>query len=114
VFTLITARGPSKNIVRNEITVDLPKNDVSQKAVGANLQAGTTYHVDYLYNHKARKWRVLITSGGGTAVDFNGPTTGPVWTKNGAWKIFLSDETTAGHVTSLGWDYSNLVVEWIP
>jgi len=116
VFALITARGPNRNLVRNEITVDLPKQQISQKQVNANLQPGTTYHVEYSYNHKnGRKWEVRITAaGGGVVANFSGPTTGPIWTKGGGWRIFLSDVPVAAHVTNIGWQYSDLEVVLTP
>jgi hypothetical protein len=114
VFMLITARGPGRNLVRAEITVDLPKNSITQKTVNARLEPGTLYHLDYTYNHKARKWQVTISQGGAVVVNFSGPTTGPIWTKGGSWKVFFSDVTTAAHVTSVGWEWYNLLVEWIP
>jgi hypothetical protein len=115
VFMLVTGRGPNRNLVRQEITVDLPKNSISQNQVGARLNPNTDYHVDYTYNHKARRWRLVINEiGGGVVVDMSGPTTGPIWTKGGTWRIFFSDETVAAHVTSIGWTWSNLLVEWIP
>jgi hypothetical protein len=116
VFMLVTTRGPNKNLVRQEITVDLPKNEISQKQQTVQLQPNTNYHVEYTYNHKgARQWRLVITEqGGGVVVNMSGPTTGPIWTKGGTWKIFFSDETVAAHVSSLGWSWSNLLVEWIP
>jgi hypothetical protein len=115
VFMLVTARGPNRNLVRQEITVDLPRNSISQKTVNARLNPGTDYHVDYTYNHKQRKWHLVISElGGGVVVDVQGPTTGPIATKGGLWKIFFSDETTAAHVTSLGWTFSDLWVQWLP
>jgi hypothetical protein len=115
VFMLVTTRGPNRNLVRQEITVDLPRNEISMKTVNARLQPGANYHVDYSYNHKQRRWHLLITQhGGGVVVDVTGPTTGPIWTKGGGWKIQFSDETLAAHVTSLGWTFSNLLVEWLP
>jgi hypothetical protein len=112
---LVTTRGPNRNLVRQEITVDLPRNSISQKTVNARLNPGSDYHVDYTYNHKQRKWHLVINEfGGGTVVDVSGPTTGPIATKGGLWKIFFSDETTAAHVTSLGWTFSDLWVQWIP
>ncbi len=115
VFMLVTARGPNKSLVRQEITVDLPRNEISQKQLNVRLEPGADFHVDYTYNHKARKWHLLITQhGGGVVVDMSGPTTGPIWTKGGLWTIFFSDETVAAHVTSIGWEFSNLLVEWIP
>ena len=107
VFMLVTARGPNRNLVRQEITVDLPKNLISQDQTGARLDPGANYHVDYTYNHKARRWHLVITEhGGGVAVDMAGPTTGPIFTKGGIWKIFFSDETIAAHVSSIGWTWS--------
>jgi hypothetical protein len=101
--------------VRQEITVDLPRNEISQKTVNARLEPGSDYHVDYTYNHKQRRWNLVITQiGGGVVVDMQGPTTGPIATKGGLWKMQFSDETTAAHVTSLGWTFSNLLVEWFP
>ena len=84
VFMLVTTRGPNRNLVRQEITVDLPKNSISMKTVNAKLDPGSDYHVEYSYSHKRRSWHLVINEfGGGTVVDVSGPTTGPINTKDG-------------------------------
>jgi hypothetical protein len=114
VYMLITGRGPGKNVIRNEVTVDLGKNQISTKAVNGQLPPGGTYHVDYTYSHKARKWEATISEGGNVVFNFSGPTTGPVFTKNGTWKIFFSDVPAGAHVSNIGWRYSDLLFELIP
>jgi hypothetical protein len=114
VFALITARGPAKNVVRNEITVDLPQGVVAGKVAGASLQPGTKYHVDYVYRPAAERWTLTISNSLGPVVNLQGFTSGPVWTRNGTWKILFSDVPSEGHASNLGWIYSDLDVEWRP
>ncbi|HVR29241.1 MAG TPA: hypothetical protein VMS86_06860 [Thermoanaerobaculia bacterium] len=114
VFALITARGPGKNVVRNQITVDLPQGQQLSRVTKTALQPGSTYHVDYLYAGQAGRWTLTISEAGVPIVNLAGPTTGPIWTKGATWTILLSDAPSPGHVSSLGWSYRDLSVEWRP
>jgi hypothetical protein len=114
VFALITARGPNRYVVRNEITVDLPQGTKSGKVKAADLQPGTTYHVDYVYDGKAEHWVLTISDSFGPVFNLAGFTTGPVWTQSKPWTILFSQDPGEGHVVSTGWMYSDLEVEWRP
>jgi hypothetical protein len=114
VFALITARGPNRNVVRNEITVDLPQNEVLSRSKTATLEPGKVYAFDYLYDWPAGRFTLTISDELGPYRIISGPATGPVWTKNNTWKLLLSEVPREGHAPILGWMYSDLVIEWRP
>jgi hypothetical protein len=114
VFASITVRGPNRNVLRNGITVDLPQNQEISRSKNVVLQPGTVYRFDYLYDWPGGAFTLTISDDLGPLRIITGPATGPVWTKNKTWTLLLSEAPREGHVPNLGWEYSDLVIEWRP
>jgi hypothetical protein len=113
-FASITARGPDRNVVRNEITVDLPQGQALSRSKTLILEPGQLYGIDYLYDWTAGTFTLTISDALGPIKFISGPATGPVWTKNKIWTILFSEAPREGHAPTLGWIYSDLVIEWRP
>jgi hypothetical protein len=113
-FASITARGPDRNVVRNEITVDLPQDQTLSRSKTAILEPGKVYEFDYLYDWPAGTFTLTVSDELGPYRVIIGPATGPVWTKNKTWRLLLSEAPREGHAPILGWMYSDLVIEWRP
>jgi hypothetical protein len=114
VFASITARGPNRNVVRNEITVDLPQGQMLSRSKPTILEPGKVYAFDYLYDWVAGTFTLTISDALGPYKVIAGPATGPVWTKNKIWTLLLSEAPREGHAPNLGWKYSDLLIEWRP
>ncbi len=114
VFASITARGPDRNVVRNEITVDLPQGQQLSRSKTVFLEPGQDYGIDYLYDWTAGTFTLTVSDALGPIKFISGPTTGPVWTKNKTWTILFSEAPREGHAPNLGWIYTDLVIEWRP
>ena len=78
------------------------------------LEPGKTYDIDYLYDWTAGTFTLTVSDDLGPLKFISGPVTGPVWTKNKTWTLLLSEAPREGHAPTLGWDYSDLVIEWRP
>ena len=102
VFASITARGPNRNVVRNEITVDLPQCQGMSRSKTVFLEPGKTYGIDYLYDWTAGTFTLTISDDLGPIKFISGPATGPVWTKNKAWTILFSEPPREGHAPTPG------------
>jgi hypothetical protein len=113
-FALITARGPDRNVVRAEISVDLPQNETLSRSKTTILEPGKVYDFDYLYDWPAGTFTLTISDEVGPYRIITGPATGPVWTLNKSWRLLLSEAPREGHAPILGWTYSDLVIQWRP
>ena len=61
VFASITARGPNRNVVRNEITVDLPQGQGLSRSKTVILEPGEVYDIDYLYDWTAGTFTLTVS-----------------------------------------------------
>ncbi|MCH9651582.1 MAG: hypothetical protein K0U98_25375 [Deltaproteobacteria bacterium] len=115
-YGFVTTRGPGRDFVRNEVTVDLPRGENQKMTQGAVLQPGTTYHVRYVYNAVSRVIDVTVTErfSGRTVVDMSESLAKRIRTFGGTWFITFSDFEAEAHVPSRNWTYSNLSVQFIP
>ncbi len=115
-YGFITTRGPGRNFVRNEYTVDLPRGQSQKFTQPVVLVPGTTYRVRYVYDFPARRFTVVFTdlASGQVVVDFSGPVSRPIRTQGGTWRISLSDLEAEARVPSLGWTFNNLKVRFLP
>ena len=114
VFASITARGPNRNVVRNEITVDLPQGQALSRSKTVFLEPGEAYGVDYLYDWPAGTFTLTVSDALGPIKFISGPVTarcGP-GTRPGP----SSSPRRRGKAMrrNLGWTYSDLVIEWRP
>lgn len=116
-YSLLSARGPNRNLVRNEITIDLPRFEVIDKVKkGVSFVKGREYHVDYLWDGVVGVWELEIREKGGPMiVALDGRTTGPVYTERGKWLFNVGDVAEEAHArTPAGWTWRNIVIELRP
>ena len=104
VFASITARGPGRNVVRNEITIDLPAGQGLSRAKTVILEPGEQYDFDYVYDWTAGTFTLTVSDDLGPFKIISGPVTGPVWTQNQPWTLLLSEQPREGHAPLLGLD----------
>ncbi len=115
-FGFVTTRGPGRDLVRNEVTVDLPRGENQKMTQGVSLSPGTTYHVHYLYDGQTGLIEVNVTEKftGRQVVGLFGNIARRIRTQNKTWFITFSDGQAEAHVPSRDWTYSNLSVQFIP
>jgi hypothetical protein len=113
-FASITARGPGRNVVRTETTIDLPQGQAISRSKTTLLEPGKVYTFDYLYDHPNGTFTLTVSDDLGPLKIIKGPTTGPVWTRHKTWTLLLSEAPREGHAPNYGWKYSDLVITLTP
>ena len=113
-FASITARGPSRNVVRIETTIDMPQGAATSRSKTTILEPGKVYTFDYLYDHPNGTFTLTVSDNLGPVKIITGPTTGPVWTRHKPWTLLLSEAPREGHAPNYSWKYSDLVITLTP
>ena len=121
VLGYVNLRGPTTNIVRTRHDLDVTDLMQSQtfNVGGAMPVEGETYHVLYRYDAAAGEVLVRITHGADVIAEGTDvPTTDAVRNTEGWFFIQFANETDVSlpgpEVPSLGWQFANLRVEFIP
>ncbi len=114
-FGFVTARGPNRNFVRNEYTVDLPRGQNLKFTQPVVLVPGTSYRVRYVYDFPARQFTLVFTNlaTGQQVVNITGAVSRRIRTLGETWVLSISDQEVEAHVPSVNWNYRNLSVQFI-
>lgn len=115
-YCFITTRGPNRNFVRNEVTVDLPRGENLKASAAVQLQPGATYHVRYIYDAETGQIETFVfeKSTGRQVAGIVQNVARRVRTGNQDWQLTFSDNRVEAHVPSLGWEWSNLNLQFQP
>ncbi|MCB1034310.1 MAG: hypothetical protein KDD47_10815 [Acidobacteria bacterium] len=113
----VTTRGPNRDLVRNEITANLPRGTEGRKVTqNVALEPGTLYHLLYEFDGESRQVSVTITekNTGRLVVGLFQRDGVPVRTGSGTWSANFSDNFVEAHVPSHGWTFSNFEIRFLP
>jgi hypothetical protein len=115
-YGFTTTRGPNRNFVRNEVTVDLGRGANIKASQGVQLSPGREYHVAYTYDWPSKDIQLVISekASGRVVVNITMDVARRIRTQGGTWYIVFSDNAAEAHVPGLGWKWSNLVIQFIP
>jgi len=114
-YMFITTRGPNRNFVRAEVTVDLARGANIKWSQPVVLIPGTRYHARYEYNHNgAIILTVTEVSSGRQVVGLVRNEGRRIRAMDGNWRLTFGDNRVEAHVPGTGWSWSSLLIQFIP
>jgi hypothetical protein len=116
LFGYFNTFGPGENKVKLSTNVNL-NGGIRAKTVGATLQPGNVYHVHFEYDTNTNVYFAEISQNGQSVVRVTDqPTANNINTVEQNWFVDFGHERGAAgpEVPTYGWDYMNLLVQWIP
>ena len=117
LFGYLNVFGPEENKLKLSSNANLGAGNVRAKTVGAALQPGTTYHVHFEYNTNTDTYFAEISENGQLVVSVSDRTTvNKINTVEENWFVDFGHERGAvgPEVPTYGWQYMNLLVQWLP
>ncbi len=112
----VTTRGPNRNLVRNEVNANLPRNVSTKVTQNVLLQEQTLYRLLYSYNGRTGAISLTIHEviSGREVVNIAHRDAKRARTGAGSWSANFSDNFEEVHAPSHNWIYSNFKIRFIP